>query len=633
MATVTVQNTLTDPSGNPLANYPVSVSLVTGSTIPGYTTTSSIIWRETIYTNASGLWSMNLTPNSTITPANSYYKVIEGNGLYTSYIVVPASGGPYNLASILVTPPTPAAVGITGVQVAASGTIAGSEPEVNFIPGTNFSLTAVDNPTNKRVDVTLNSTAVGVNYRGTWTPTTAYAVNDLVVLGGARLLCTTAHTSGATFALANWADLTSPVGVYNVMLYGAKGDNTTDDTAAINSAVTAAYNAGVAAGTFYAEVYFPPARYLVAGVTTQGGTTFGNAQIPLPVPAVTGQKFTMVFRGGRDNAGLWHWQQTTAQVSGSVLRSTLVGTNDVTFGEASVIGGPTPAQGYGQAASLFSNMLLVVDGINIVVPNDPHVCGVDAAGIAELHVINLSVKANATPATVTAPTQAWQVGLRCPDNNNNDYTVIDQYTCEGMNYGLIANEHMVANEIACIYCVAAVEAGRGAATSHGSKIRYLSAESCQVGLGAVLGSFPVKIDVDLLDWEGGSGGFANFAVINDAPNRLYGTVAVTTVGVATHLTSGTGGYTVNGATNLRVYDMARQAGNAGTVATPSSGVATLNPLFRDSYVNLSVTGGTITAVVIDAQTLAGVPTQVFVPTNKSITVTYTGTLSWTWTIQ
>lgn len=695
MATVTVTNTITDDSGQPVKGAQVLISLVTAATTqPGYTTSSTIEGTLVVYTDATGTWSANLTPNSSITPANTYYRVTENN-YWQSTIVVPASGGPYQISAVLSTPPpTPSAPGITGVQVAVSGAVAGVRPEFNLIPGSGVAITATDNPANQRVDVTVSSsgavtsvngqtgavtltaanvgavattgaeTIAGVKtfssapvvpaaafpesaisglstdlgnrtlYRGAWAASTAYAVNDLATIGGELLVCKTAHTSGTTFSLTNWTCLTAPVGRYNVVLYGADPTGVADSTIAINAAVTAGYNAGVAAGTYQAVIYFPPGKYLLGGATTTGSPTFGNAQIPLPVVATTGQKFTLAFVGGMpDNAGLWHWQQTTAQTGGVTLLSTLVGTNDVTNGEASVIGGPTPAQGYGQAAALFSNLLFVIAGVQIVVPNDPHACGLDLAGVAEMHIVNASVKANATPATVTAATQSWQFGVRAPDNNNNDYSVIDQYTCEGMNYGLIANEHLIANVVACIYCVAAVEAGRGSDTSHGSKIRYLSAESCQVGLGGVLGSFPIKIDVDLLDWEGGSGGFASFCVVNDGPGRLFGTVGVTTIGVTTHLAAGTGGYDINGAANLRVYDMGRQAGNAGALAAPTSGVATLNPFFRDAWANLSVTGGSITSVVVDSQTLAGAPTVVFVPTNKSITVTYTGTLTWTWTLQ
>lgn len=50
--------------------------------------------------------------------------------------------------------------------------------------------------------------------------------------------------------------------VFNVKAYGAAGNGTTDDTAAINGALLAAYEAGGGV------IYFPPGTYLIAGALT-----------------------------------------------------------------------------------------------------------------------------------------------------------------------------------------------------------------------------------------------------------------------------------------------------------------------------------------------------------------------------
>ena len=476
--------------------------------------------------------------------------------------------------------------------------------------------------------------AAGGAYRGPWTAATTYAVGDLVTYAGAELVCVVTHTSGPSFALTNWADLTTPAHVFNVRLYGAKGDGVTDDTAAIKAAVNAAYAAGVAAGTFYAEVYFPPAvNYLVSGATAQGGSTHGNAQIPLPVHATTAQKFTLVLRGVVDATAMWHWQQTSPQLGGATIRSTLVGTNDGTNGEASVIGGPTPAQGYG-LGGLFTNLLVVINGIKVVVPNDPHICGFDLAGVAEANVVNASCLANAVPGTVIPASQGWQFGLRMCDNDNNDLCNIGTFTAEGCNFAVVANEHTVANIINGIYCVAAVEVGRGADTSHGCRINYISAESCNVGIGAANGSYPTKVDVGLLDWEGSGFGGGGFATVNDntSPPRLVGDIRCTTVGAAAHLTAGTGGYNVNGAGNARVYDMTRPPGAVTAPAVPATTVAFQNPFWRDAMV--VVTGGTVSAVAVDgvAQGYTATGFSLFVGTGKTITLTYSVAPTWVWTL-
>lgn len=48
-----------------------------------------------------------------------------------------------------------------GVKVAKNGTLVGDEPEINFIEGTNITITAVDDPTNNKVDVTISATGGG----------------------------------------------------------------------------------------------------------------------------------------------------------------------------------------------------------------------------------------------------------------------------------------------------------------------------------------------------------------------------------------------------------------------------------------------------------------------------------------
>jgi hypothetical protein len=87
--------------------------------------------------------------------------------------------------------------------------------------------------------------------------------------------------------------------VFNVKHYGALGDNSTDDMAAINATVAAAWAYAIASENCYAEVHFPDGVYILAGATTKAGPTLGNAQIPIPVRAGTDRKVTLAFVGPR----------------------------------------------------------------------------------------------------------------------------------------------------------------------------------------------------------------------------------------------------------------------------------------------------------------------------------------------
>lgn len=72
--------------------------------------------------------------------------------------------------------------------------------------------------------------------------------------------------------------------VVNVKMCGAKGDGATDDTAAIQSAINAAYAAGGGV------VFFPPGTYIVDIASTVGGVTYGiyqSSNVFLSGPAAT----------------------------------------------------------------------------------------------------------------------------------------------------------------------------------------------------------------------------------------------------------------------------------------------------------------------------------------------------------
>lgn len=179
-----VQGTALDSAGAPIKYARVVVTLQTGSLLtPGYGPDGELIGPHIGHADDTGAWSIDLTPNTQITPGNTTYLVVEGIG--ASVISVPDSGGPYTLAELLVTdPPTPDAPGITGVQVAAGGTVAGSRPEINVTGGANIAVTATDNPGANRVDVQVGFTGtVGPSPAVTVTDGTSYGQSPAVGVG------------------------------------------------------------------------------------------------------------------------------------------------------------------------------------------------------------------------------------------------------------------------------------------------------------------------------------------------------------------------------------------------------------------------------------------------------------------
>lgn len=406
----------------------------------------------------------------------------------------------------------------------------------------------------------------------------------------------------------------------------------TDDTTAIRNAVNAAVTFAQA-NNFYAEVLFDAEVHIIAGAPVQGGATLGNAQIPLPVIVASGglRKVTLAFKGAGDASGLPHWQQTQPQQAGTVLACVRAdGTNNGTFDAASVLGGPTPLQGYGTTGAIYSNMLVVIDGITISVPYNSTYCGFDFRGVAEANVVTASVMARDWPAgpmgTVTNITNQWTWGLCMPLSGNNDNCNVLWYSCEGLCYGFMPSEHTAWHSVRCVYCITGVEATSGVvAMPHAGQGFYTSVEHSSNGLGF----FDSLIRLSIANLDGES--LTTF--IFDPSNKGVGEI---------HITGQTGGSnnvfnqagTVNGGAGLHVIDDEWSSGVPGAQpAVPASTTALINGYWRDAAV--TVVGGTTTAVAV-AGTALGLTTtpyhSLIVPAGETIAITYSVAPTWKWVI-
>jgi hypothetical protein len=433
---------------------------------------------------------------------------------------------------------------------------------------------------------------------------------------------------------------TSPA--INVTTAGIVADGVTDQTANVKALLASAVTAAQVSGTNYVELYFPPGIYQFSGAPTQGGATHGNAQIPLPVIATTLPKVIIVFRSGFQSGDtLPHWQQLVGQRSGAVFRSTNVGTNDATFGECSILGGPTPKQGYGNSGDstfLFNNVHLIVDGISFLSATmNPTMCGLDARGCAELTIGTAGAFCDVgTPTMIAgpAPTHTWVFGCSPPNDGNNDICNIGSWSCEGYYLGIILTEHVVAKRICSVYC----QVGMTVLTqnyAHGNTVQYASIEACVVGISWQ--SYQHVI-VQVLDIEDANGTpYAPTFHVLDASNNARGYVGFEVTG------GGEGEGTeplVSGATNLNIQNLGRKAATFGTgdglVAVPASNTPLLNPYWKNASVFLS--GGTVTAVQVNAggvglRTVAtSTPCTFALPSGATVQLTYSVAPTWVWTL-
>lgn len=537
--------------------------------------------------------TLNALDDDTTLPQDAFYTVLITNGAVTLdvfLVVIQAADYPtVELDSLQrVSATAPYAGGVTQIQ-------AGNGVEVN--PGSGTGVVVVSATGSFISPMTSAGDMIYGGAEGAPERLAIAGSDDTYFLGRSEGLPAWMLIPTPSFTMANWIAYRRSLGIGadSPDLHGAVHDGATNDQAAIQDAVQNAISLGDTYGSYESEVWNSAAVYAITGSPVQGGSTFGNAQIPIPVYGTTGVKrvFSNLSVGtGIASTALFHWQQTTPQKAGTVYLTTLSGTNSGTYGEPSVFGGPTPAQGYGGGqsgtGSLFSNMLIFVNGIEILTPNNPQVCGFDFRGIAEMHIGHASAMVNANGVgAITTPTAAWQFGLATPETNNNANIRIGTYSAEGQNFGAFINEHCVADLINTGYCTSGVEVGSAAnSMPYGCQIHRMIGQTNQVDIGCIRGAYPTRIDVYQLNTEA-----ASFYSINDPNGFLTGEIRYAIN--STNAVPSSPDF-VRGGVNLRVLDPALAPGWVTAPSVPSNNTPIQNPFYRDAF--FVVSGGSVTGI-------------------------------------
>lgn len=402
--------------------------------------------------------------------------------------------------------------------------------------------------------------------------------------------------------------------------FGAYRNDLNDDTIAIRSCISTAVQGALDNGSYYAEVQFSPGVYKMSSPTLKGGAGQGNAQLPLPaVVPENSQKLTLALKG-YNSASCMHWAQTESLKMGTVLRSTLTSqTVDGIWGYPSCIGGPAGQVGSNPLAPWYSNLHLVMDGVSVMLPQNPSFMAVDARGIAQLTMDNLFIIVNATPTDLfaSAPTDQNGIGVYWPSPGNNAVLDCNHITVQGYYLGMALAEHFVSDRLLILHANRALyfAGGRGehtgSTTNHSVSMQYACFEAIQtivemdVNSGDMVGFSILELDLELTG--------VSQAHIIDSTNRLVGDIGWNDY----QLTKPR----MNGGKNLRIIDR-KTARGASALTLPASGAAGA-VVWRDRRIHIG--GGTLTAVVVDGQTLPDVPRAFDVPSGQAWSITYTGT--------
>lgn len=363
------------------------------------------------------------------------------------------------------------------------------------------------------------SSAIITSASNPWSPSDV--TKSIIVVGAGATGITSLVTTIDSYQSAGQVTLATNAvtSISNCLIMWA-----TDDTAAIQAAINAARAYGLLHGS--ATVYFPVGSGLFYGVAGALTTThFGHSQLYLDPVVTVGNKVGINFVGVGNGSLLQHWQQKNPQVNGSTIVSfgvfSSIGGQSTainTFGNASVIGGPTQPNGYGTSAGAFANMGVTFKDISILTTHSTFGLGYsagDMSGIANCNLFDFAYGATASPALLpsidagVAYANGTVIGWLMPANGNNDNCAVRNVTCHGgYTFGFLATEHTLIDAMRILYCWSGFcPVGNyfgSAGATHAIKALQLSIEACTVLMNifgiASAGVGPI-VDVDQLDTE------------------------------------------------------------------------------------------------------------------------------------
>lgn len=465
--------------------------------------------------------------------------------------------------------------------------------------------------------------------------TSADAGKAIMVNGagsGGLTLCTTisGYTNATTVTLAANASST---------VTGASALYGTDDTAAFQS-LAQAMNTYMATG-WKAQAILGSKIYCLAGTPYQTGngstTPTYNSLFPMLYPNANGttQAFIPEIIGPGDASQCQYFESVIPNLQGAVLACMSYLATSGTFGQPSVIGGPSSSAGF---TGGFANIKPFVTGVTVVAPVISSVIGYDFRYCAGKSVDRWAAQAFASvlgdssgiplphlPA-LTSFQSATGVGLWAPLATNNDKCDAGTGAVEGFPTAVRYSEHFTWQRLALIYAnIGQYIDLTGGSVIHGASGTYLSCEATNAVIHSNGGNgtqFPLRIG--LVDVE-----VINTADVQDSGNSLTGEIHWADFGRATP--------TISGASNLRVVNDRLGPGHMASPPSVPGSASTAALVYRDAWVTVHTGSGvTVSAVTVDGTATgltmtASSTLAVFVPSGKTVALTYSGgTPTWDW---
>jgi hypothetical protein len=322
----------------------------------------------------------------------------------------------------------------------------------------------------------------------------------------------TAYVEGARLN----GDVINPDGEVSIKDFGAVGDGVTDDTAAIQNAITFCMVNGK-------TLYFP------------AGT---NIFTQLTIPTVTGQPnraVTLRMRGPRMPAQAMFIVSSGGTITGgAILKSTTIGT----AGQSYFTAGPGG----------FNSVTVDMENLTFQTPPDAVMSGLNFRDAYALRLRGVRVWTAIAPYDVTsAPTHNQSVAIATPANNNAAFTHLSHCDVSGYFTAYELSEHANVDYSTAWACIQGATFPGG---YHSIYIARFGVYHCQYGFGFTGAQ---RLKVDQLDIEHASGTWkASVADIYDPSGFARGEVEWS---VITQVTGVTHTLNVTGAANLQLREI------------------------------------------------------------------------------
>jgi hypothetical protein len=225
-------------------------------------------------------------------------------------------------------------------------------------------------------------------------------------------------------------DINNVSSIFNVKTYGAKGDNSTDDTAAVQSAITAA---NLVNGT----VYFPVGNYIIGGALQ---ASYNSQLIITPKDFNGGTYGSIKFKGETPPT-----RQGLGAVSGDLAQTregvNIISTIQGTGTEPAVLG----TIAYGSGLTNFNNNTIFVDDIRVLTtPNGSNSTTMSGFNFQyatacsfENVVVGLTISSGITILPQTAT-----YGIRMPRPSSNTNMTLKNCLVSGYYHGYVLGEHV-----------------------------------------------------------------------------------------------------------------------------------------------------------------------------------------------